>query len=76
MDLIVWLPGMFLLGLVTLGLMFAFKHPQPWSVPQSQVKLVKGLNGNCSGVVVAPGYVLTAKHCAGLLYGGHKKSRE
>lgn len=39
-----------------------------WSAPQSQVKLIKGLNGNCSGVVVAPGLVLTAKHCADLAF--------
>lgn len=39
-----------------------------WSTPRSQVKLIQGMNGNCSGVVVAPNRVLTAKHCIELVF--------
>lgn len=34
-----------------------------FTVPRAQVKLLIGDNDNCSAVVLAPGKVLTARHC-------------
>jgi len=68
--------ALFLTGLggVALGaLMFAATIPPYRSYPSFEavmrtealptVRLMKGRNGACSAVVVAPGYALTAKHC-------------
>lgn len=34
--------------------------------PRNEVKFLKGTDGDCSGVVIAPGTILTAKHCVGI----------